>query len=119
MISVKKERVDLGYLLATLDFAALQTRLALIDTCLNESGLDEGLWTVYNEDSKMSDLHSLTGFSIFVDSVKKKVIEAELPDGKKVTFFPTEKVKVKRDGKDSIVLGSELLETDEWVDFAK
>ena len=119
MITVKKERKDLGYLMATLDFSALQTRLALIDTCLNEGGLDDGLWTVYNPESKMQDLHSLTGFSIFIDSVKRKVIEVEFPDGKKTTLLPVEKVNVKRVGVETVVVGSDLLATDEWVGFVK
>jgi hypothetical protein len=117
MLEITKERVDMDFLLATLDFSALQTRLALIDTCLNPKGMEPSLWKVYNPDSTMDDLHSLTGFSVFVDSVKKKVIEIDTGD-KKITLFPTEKIKVNRNGKEMELLGSEILPTDDWIGFA-
>jgi hypothetical protein len=117
MIEITKERVDLGYLLATLDFSALQTRLALIDTCLNDSGLDKSLWNVYRPDSDCDDLHSKTGFSIFIDSTKKKVIEVILPSNEAITFLPTERVVVNRGGIETTIVGSDIKDTDDWVGF--
>jgi hypothetical protein len=121
---------NITLLRSTKGYAALQTRLALIDMVLNEHGFDKNLWSVYKPDSKMQDLHSLTGFNTFVDSVKKKVIEVETENGNKYSFLPTQKIKVWRgeyakegDGleigskKPVEIKGSEIKETDEWYSY--
>jgi hypothetical protein len=63
---------------------------------INPDGFDKNLWSVYAPGAKVSDLHALTGFSTFVESVGKKVIEVEAEDGKKYAFLPTQEIRVWR-----------------------
>jgi len=53
------------YLLATVDYASLQARIAAIDTSLNNAGRDRTLYGVYTDPKMGADLHSLTAFNVF------------------------------------------------------
>jgi len=53
------------FLLATVDYASLQARLATADTNLNEGGRDETLYSIYTDPKLGADLHSITAESVF------------------------------------------------------
>lgn len=114
----------------TCDFSSLQARLAAIDTCLNDSpdakfyspetyGLmpDPVLLDVYKDGSKVSDLHSMTGFNTFVSSVKMKAIRVHDDlDNKDYVFAPISKCRIKRNGKEETVLAKDLQENDHIIE---
>lgn len=104
-----------SYFLAICDFASLQARLATIDSCLNENGIDPVLYEVYRDNSKTSDLHSMTGFNTF--SKGRKAIEVfDDSTGENFVFDELSKVKIKRDNEEVVVYASELKSTDSIIE---
>ena len=105
------------YKLCTCDYSALQTRLATIDTCLNDQGTDPTLKAIYAPGG-LGDLHAVTGFNTFVGPLHKEIIDAVDESGKTWSFLPEQKMTIKRNGQDIVIRGSEIIETDSIVDYA-
>lgn len=96
---------DENYYMVTVDFSALQLRLATID-----SG-DENLTKVFT--SKNADAHSMTAYLIFAaeKELDVEIIEVEDENGVKHTFLGGEKIETKR----GEILAKDLREDDELV----
>lgn len=119
---IKKEFSTEGgnnsYFIVTGDYSSLEAKCAAIDTYLNPVGQDPLLKSIYEAGSKISDLHSVTGHSLFCASLRQKGIHVEDEQGRKWSFLPKSKIKIKRNG-ESITISAEMLqETDEIIDFA-
>lgn len=108
-----------SWFLCTCDYSSLEARLASIDTCLNPEGLDQTLYNVYKDGSKVSDLHSMTGFGTFVDSVKMKGIHVhDTVTNKDYVFAPTSNVLIKKaDGTQKKVQAQYLEESDTILEY--
>ena len=105
-----------SWFIVTGDFSSLEARLAAIDTCLNDQGLDPVLYEVYKDGSKTSDLHSMTGFNTFVKGrTAYEIHDAE--SGKDYVVDELSKFKVLRNGQETVVQAKELLETDSIVEY--
>lgn len=108
----------LCYLLMTQDAASLEARVATSDTALNESGIDQTLFSVYDPNSGLGeDLHSMTGFSTFCKSLNMQVNEVTDEDGKVWLIVDIQKVWVERDGEKKLITGAELKETDKILAY--
>lgn len=121
-IVVEKDSVEGGersWFTEISDFSSLQARLASIDTCLNPQGIDSTLYNVYKDGSKMSDLHSVTGFNTFCKSIHLEGWDIEDTDSgivyKGVTDFS--KFKILRNDKEMEVTAVELLDDDKIVEY--
>ena len=107
-------------LLLTQDAASLEARVATSDTALNDDGIDKMLFAVYDPNSGYGeDLHSMTAFNTFCKSVDMQVNEVEDEKGKKWIFVDSQKMKIKRNGQEMTVSGSDIVETDEIVDYGE
>lgn len=108
----------LCYLLMTQDAASLEARVATSDTALNESGIDQTLFSVYDPNSGLGeDLHSMTGFSTFCKSLNMQVNEVTDEDGKVWLIVDIQKIWVERDGEKKLITGAELEETDKILAY--
>lgn len=108
----------LCYLLMTQDAASLEARVATSDTALNESGIDQTLFSVYDPNSGLGeDLHSMTGFSTFCKSLNMQVNEVTDEDGKVWLIVDIQKIWVERDGEKKLITGAELKETDKILAY--
>lgn len=108
----------LCYLLMTQDAASLEARVATSDTALNESGIDQTLFSVYDPNSGLGeDLHSMTGFSTFCKSLNMQVNEVTDEDGKVWLIVDIQKIWVERDGEKKLITGVELKETDKILAY--
>jgi hypothetical protein len=107
-----------SYFIVTGDYSSLEAKCAAIDTYLNPVGQDPLLKSIYEAGSKISDLHSVTGHSLFCDSLKQKGVHVTDENGKNWAFLPTSKIKIKRKNDTLIIQAEELVETDEIIDFA-
>lgn len=108
----------LCYLLMTQDAASLEARVATSDTALNESGIDQTLFSVYDPNSGLGeDLHSMTGFSTFCKSLNMQVNEVTDEDGEVWLIVDIQKIWVERDGKKMLITGAELKETDKILAY--
>lgn len=108
----------LCYLLMTQDAASLEARVATSDTALNESGIDQTLFSVYDPNSGLGeDLHSMTGFSTFCKSLNMQVNEVTDGDGKVWLIVDIQKIWVERDGEKKLITGAELKETDKILAY--
>lgn len=108
----------LCYLLMTQDAASLEARVATSDTALNESGIDQTLFSVYDPNSGLGeDLHSMTGFSTFCKSLNMQVNEVTDEDGKIWLIVDIQKIWVERDGEKKLITGAELKETDKILAY--
>jgi|GEM_PF-4686176 len=119
------------YKLATFDYSSLEARRAAQDTFMNDEGMDKNLYELYKKDSPLgSDMHSYTAWTTFCKSIDMKIHEATDENGKTWLFVDTQKMKISRNvkckdknGKDIIenkqleVLGNEIKETDEILDY--
>ena len=105
------------YRLCTGDFGSLQCRLATIDTCLNKQGIDQTLKAVY-EPGGLADLHCMTGFNTFVSALHRQVYDVTDDKGGHWVYLPQQMMKIKRNGQDMTVQGSEIVETDDIVAYA-
>jgi|SRR5574344_1423143 hypothetical protein len=143
MLKIKKEKKS-DWLLCDFDFRSLQMCLAFADAGLNKNGIDKIGYTMYS-DSIMTDralgkdlsdidkskaligdndAHSHTGFSTFVESVNRQIIEIEDMDThKKFVFDPEQKIKVRKgtplgvNDKEEIILGKDFSANDVFVDY--
>ncbi len=98
---------DEKYYMVTVDYSALQLRLATID-----SG-DKTLRKVFS--SEDADMHSLTGWNIIRNrKFDVEIIEVE-EDGQKLSLLAGQLVSVIRDGLKQEVFAGDLLETDKLV----
>lgn len=91
-------------------------RLAAIDTCLNEQGLDPVLYEVYKDHSDVSDLHSLTGFNTFAKG-RTAICVHDDSSGKDFVLDELSKLKVNRDNKEVVVQAKDLVATDEIIEY--
>lgn len=108
----------LCYLLMTQDAASLEARVATSDTALNESGIDQTLFSVYDPNSGLGeDLHSMTGFSTFCKSLNMQVNEVTDEDGKVWLIVDIQKIWVERNGEKKLITGAELEETDKILAY--
>lgn len=108
----------LCYLLMTQDAASLEARVATSDTALNESGIDQTLFSVYDPNSGLGeDLHSMTGFSTFCKSLNMQVNEVTDENGKVWLIVDIQKIWVERDGEKKLITGAELKETDKILAY--
>lgn len=108
----------LCYLLMTQDAASLEARVATSDTALNESGIDQTLFSVYDPNSGLGeDLHSMTGFSTFCKSLNMQVNEVTAEDGKVWLIVDIQKIWVERNGEKKLITGAELEETDKILAY--
>lgn len=108
----------LCYLLMTQDAASLEARVATSDTALNESGIDQTLFSVYDPNSGLGeDLHSMTGFSTFCKSLNMQVNEVTDEDGKVWLIVDIQKIWVERNGEKKLITGAELKETDKILAY--
>ena len=112
-----KEAGKRDYLLMTQDAASLEARVATADTALNASGIDKTLYSVYAPKTGLGDLHSQTAFNTFCGSIDMQINEAVDDSGKTWLFIDTQKLTVERDGKEMVVTGAEVLETDKIKDY--
>ena len=113
-----KKAGKLCYLLMTQDAASLEARVACSDTALNDSGIDPVLYSVYDPVKGSGDLHSQTSFNTFGASINLQINEIyDDATGKTWLCLDTQKIKINRDGKEMVVLGKDLLETDTIVDY--
>lgn len=113
-----KKAGRLCYLLMTQDAASLEARVATSDTALNESGIDQTLFSVYDPKSGLGeDLHSMTGFSTFCKSLNMQVNEVTDGDGKVWLIVDIQKIWVERDGEKKLITGAELKETDKILAY--
>ena len=111
-----EEAGDRSYFLCTIDAASLESRIASIDTVLNKDGIDPTLYDLYREGSPLGeDMHTASSFSVFGANINKQVYEAEDENGKVWKFIDETKLRIKRDGKEITVLGSQIQETDEII----
>lgn len=122
-----------NFFIMTCDFSSLQARLASIDTFLNDcpdipfidaksslSKPDEVLYNVYKDGSDTSDLHSMTGFGTFVESINMNAIRVyDDVDKKSYVFAPISKCRIIRDGVECIVKAVDLRETDHIIEYCK
>lgn len=108
----------LCYLLMTQDAASLEARVATSDTALNESGIDQTLFSVYDPNSGLGeDLHSMTGFSTFCKSLNMQVNEVTDEGGKVWLIVDIQKIWVERDGEKKLITGAELKGTDKILAY--
>ncbi len=93
---------DDEYYMMTLDFSALQMRLAAIDSD------DEVLCKLFK--SGKADIHSKTAFGVFVQGKKYEIETVEVEqDGKKYNFLGGQKIMTTNRGE---IFASELVEED-------
>lgn len=136
MIVKKKENCREGgqrsWFIATFDFASLQARLASIDTFYNNYDdlpynafdkthmPDKTLYEVYKDGSKVSDMHSMTGFGTFVDSIGMKAIRVhDDVNDKDYVFAANSKCKVRRGENEIVVKAEELQPFDHIIEHMK
>lgn len=106
------------YLLMTQDAASLEARVATADTALNESGIDKVLSAVYDPNSGYGeDLHSVTSWNTFCKSIDLQVNEVVDDNGKTWLYIDVQDMKIRRDGKEMVVKGADIVETDEILDY--
>lgn len=124
--------------LVTLDYSALQTRLAGRDSVLNPQGVDPMLYELYKDGSTLGgDMHAVTGFKTFVDPCHREIIEATDENGKVWIFDPIQALRImprkknvgaevdlnvalyddKKDYYYQIVKGNEIVEDDVILDY--
>lgn len=121
MIKIRKEINSFeggqkSFFISTCDFSSLQARLATIDTCINPQGLDPVLYEVYKDNSKTSDLHSMTGFNTFAKG--RTAIEVKNTEtGECYVFDELSKLKIKRNNEEMVVYASELQNTDSILEY--
>ena len=114
-----KKAGRLCYLLMTQDAASLEARVATSDTALNAGGIDKTLYDVYDPNSGYGeDLHSMTGWNTFCKSIDLQINEITDDNGKVWLCADIQDMKIKRNGQEMIVKGSEIQESDEIVDYA-
>lgn len=113
---LSKEQGYQHYKLCTVDYSALQTRLATIDTALNEGGIDKNLLAIY-EPGGLDDLHCMTAFNTFVNPLHRKVYDAVDENGNTWTYLGIQEMKITRDGQEMTVLGKDILPTDSIVGY--
>lgn len=112
-----KKAGRLCYLLMTQDAASLEARVATADTALNENGIDELLYSVYDPVNGNGDLHSQTAFNTFCKSINMQINEITDEAGKTWLCIDTQSMKIKRNGQELTVKGDEILETDEILGY--
>lgn len=113
---LSKEQGLKHYKLCTVDYSALQTRLATIDTALNEGGIDKNLFAIY-EPGGLDDLHCMTAFNTFVGPLHRKVFDAIDENGDTWTYLANQEMKILRNGEEMTVLGKDITETDSIVGY--
>lgn len=121
-ISIDKYNKEAGkkcYLMMTSDASSLEARVATSDTALNDSGIDPVLQKVYDPNSGYGeDLHSSTATATFLSSVHLQINEVYDEDSKQTYLvLDQQQIKIKRDGKELTILGSELKDTDSIVGY--
>lgn len=121
-IVVEKDSVEGGersWFTEISDFSSLQARLASIDTCLNPQGIDSTLYNVYKDGSKMSDLHSVTGFNTFCGSIGMECYDiVDDKTGKEYKgVCDLSRFRIKRFENTMEVSAKELMETDEILEY--
>jgi len=95
---------DDEYYMVTIDFSALQLRLAAID------GDDEVLCSLFKENPKKADIHSKTAYNLFVKGRKWKTTTITVEqDGKKYVFLGGQKINTTNRGE---IFAIDLQETD-------
>ena len=95
---------DDQYYMVTIDFSALQLRLAAID------GDDAILCKLFKDNPKKADIHSKTAYGLFVQNKEWDVTIVEVEqDGNKYTFLGGELVQTKNRGE---IFARDLEETD-------
>lgn len=104
-----------SWFIATGDFSSLEARLAAIDTCLNDEGLDPVLHDVYRKGSDHSDLHSMTGWQTFAKTRKAYRVHDDFT-GKDWLLDATSRVKVQRGDKEVDCKATELQESDSIIE---
>lgn len=114
-----KKAGRLCYLLMTQDAASLEARVATADTALNEDGIDELLYSVYDPVKGNGDLHSQTAFNTFCKSINMQINEITDDEGKTWLCIDTQSMQVERDGKEVTVKGNEILETDKILGYVE
>lgn len=111
---------DHSWFIVTGDFSSLEARLAAIDTCLNNDGIDPILFEVYKDGSKTSDLHSMTGFATFCKSVDMQAIHVhDDVDNKDYVFAAQSKMIVDRGGQRTTIFAKDLKSTDHILEYLK
>lgn len=121
MTKINKETASVeggnrSWFIATGDFSSLEARLAAIDTCLNDQGLDPVLYEVYKDGSKTSDLHSMTGFNTFTKGRTAYEIH-DSESGKDYIVDALSKFKIRRNGEEIVVQAKDLTETDSIAEY--
>lgn len=114
-----KKAGRLCYLLMTQDAASLEARVATADTAINENGIDEVLYSVYDPVKGNGDLHSQTAFNTFCKSINMQINEITDENGKVWLCIDSQSMKIKRDGQEMTVKGDEILETDEILSYVE
>jgi len=114
-----KKAGRLCYLLMTQDAASLEARVATADTALNENGIDELLYSVYDPVKGNGDLHSQTAFNTFCKSIDMQINEITDDEGKTWLCIDTQSMQIERDGQELIVKGNEILETDKILGYVE
>lgn len=112
-----KKAGKLCYLLMTQDAASLEARVATADTALNEEGIDQALYSVYDPVHGHGDLHSQTALNTFCKSINMQINEFEDEKGNIWLCTDMQTIQVRRNGEELIVKGNEVLETDEIVGY--
>lgn len=109
----------LCYLLMTQDAASLEARVATADTALNDDGIDETLYSVYDPVNGIGDLHSQTAFNTFCKSIDMQINEITDDSGKTWLCIDMQKMRVKRNGEEIAVPGDQIQETDEILGYVE
>ena len=112
-----KKGGKLCYYLMTQDAASLEARVATSDTAINDDGIDKDLYSVYDPVNGTGDLHSQTAFNTFCKSINMQMNEVVDDNGKTWLYIDSQSMKIKRNGEEMVVVGEEILETDEIVDY--
>lgn len=96
-------------------------RLGFQDEGFDKTGVDKNGHILYGP-SGNNDAHSMTGFNVFCEPLGQQIIDIVDDSGKKISFLPEQKIKIKRKNlsgefEEMTIKGDQFTEYDEWVNY--